>query len=68
LNFSVFLHDTMNDKVEAIKRAKSTLHAALRDTEEITDNNQKDIILICQMIKDNLSLWKNEIPEELNNL
>lgn len=68
LNYSVFLHDTLGDREGAIKFAKSCLHAALKDTEEIVDNNQKDIILICQMIKDNLSLWKNEMPEELNML
>ena len=44
------------------------LHAALKDTDEITENHQKDIIILCQMIKDNLSLWKTEIPEELNNI
>jgi ABC-type polysaccharide/polyol phosphate transport system ATPase subunit len=33
-------------------------------TEEITENNQKDIILICQTFKDNLSLWKIEMPQE----
>jgi hypothetical protein len=65
LNYSVFLHDILEDRNEAIKRAKTVLHAALKETEEITDNHQKDIILLCQMIKDNLSLWKNEIPEEL---
>lgn len=66
LNYCVFLHDTLGDKTEAIKVAKSSLHAALKDTEEIVDNSQKDIILICQMIKDNLALWKNEMPDELN--
>jgi 14-3-3 protein epsilon len=65
LNYSVFLHDILEDRNEAIKSAKSVLHSALKETEEITDNQQKDIILLCQMIKDNLSLWKNEIPEEL---
>jgi 14-3-3 protein epsilon len=68
LNYSVFLHDIMGDKNEAIKKAKSVLHAALRETEDITENHQKDIILLCQMIKDNLSLWKNEIPDELHNI
>ena len=68
LNYSVFLHDTLGNRDEAIKFAKGCLHAALKDTEEIVDNNQKDIILICQMIKDNLSLWKNEMPDELNML
>jgi hypothetical protein len=47
-----------------MKRAKTVLHAALRETEEITENHQKDIILLCQMIKDNLSLWKNELSDE----
>ena len=60
--------EILKTREEAIKFAKSCLHAALKDTEEIVDNNQKDIILICQMIKDNLSLWKNEMPEELNML
>jgi 14-3-3 protein epsilon len=68
LNYSVFLHDLMGDKNEAIKKAKSVLHAALRETEDITENHQKDIILLCQMIKDNLSLWKNDILDELHNI
>jgi hypothetical protein len=58
----------VNDSEEAIKRAKSVLHSALREIEEITENHQKDIILLCQMIKDNLALWKNEMPEEINNI
>jgi len=65
LNYTVFLHDILENTDEAVKRAKAILHAALKDTEEITEINQKDVILLCQMIKDNLSLWKNEIPEEL---
>ena len=52
----------------AIKVAKSILYETLKEIEEVTDNQQKDIILICQMIKDNLSLWKNEMSEELINL
>jgi len=66
LNYCVFLHDIMDDRNEAIKKAKVTLHAALRETEEITENYQKDVILLCQTIKDNLSLWKNEMPDEFN--
>ena len=65
LNYSVFLHDIMEDGIEAERRAKAILHAALKETEEITENHQKDIILLCQVIKDNLSLWKNEMPDEL---
>jgi len=65
LNFSVFLHDIEDKIQEAIKIARSILYETLKEIEEVTDNQQKDIILICQMIKDNLSLWKNEMSEEL---
>ena len=60
LNYSVFLHDTMRDREQAIQVSRNCLHGALKNTEEIVDNYQKDIILICQMVKDNISLWKNE--------
>lgn len=66
LNYCVFLHDVLEDREEAIKRAKAVLNSALKETEEITENQQKDIILLCQTIKDNLSLWKIEMPEEYN--
>jgi len=59
LNYTVFLYDVMENKTEAIKRSKNVLNAALKDTEEITENVQRDIILLCQMIKDNLALWKH---------
>lgn len=68
LNFSVFLHDIEDDRIRAIEIAKKILYETLKEIEEVTDNQQKDIILICQMIKDNLSLWKNEMSEELNNI
>jgi hypothetical protein len=68
LNFSVFLHDIEDKRTEAIKQAKKILYDTLKEIEEVTDNQQKDTILICQMIKDNLSLWKNEMSEEFINL
>ena len=66
LNYSVFLHDTMNNTELAIQTSKDCLYDALKDTEEIVDNSQKDIVLICQMLKDNISLWKTEFNESNN--
>ena len=59
LNYTVFLYEVMENKSEAIKRSKIVLNAALKDTEEITENCQRDIILLCQLIKDNLALWRH---------
>ena len=67
LNYSVFLHDTMKNTEESIKVSKNCLYDALKDTEEIVDNSQKDIVLLCQMLKDNISLWKTEFNEGNNN-
>ena len=67
LNYSVFLHDTMKNTEEAIKVSKTCLYEALKDTEEIVDNSQKDIVLLCQMLKDNISLWKTEFNEGNND-
>ena len=67
LNYSVFLHDTMKNNDEAIKVSKTCLYEALKDTEEIVDNSQKDIVLLCQMLKDNISLWKTEFNEGSND-
>jgi 14-3-3 protein epsilon len=67
LNYSVFLHDTMKNTDEAIKVSKTCLYEALKDTEEIVDNSQKDIVLLCQMLKDNISLWKTEFNEGNND-
>jgi len=59
LNYTVFLYEVMENKSEAIKRSKIVLNAALKDTEEISENCQRDIILLCQLIKDNLALWRH---------
>ena len=67
LNYSVFLHDTMKNTEESIKVSKNCLYDALKDTEEIVDNSQKDIVLLCQMLKDNISLWKTEFNEGNNS-
>ena len=57
----------MKNTEESIKVSKNCLYDALKDTEEIVDNSQKDIVLLCQMLKDNLSLWKTEFNEGNNN-
>jgi len=67
LNYSVFLHDTMKNTEESIKVSKACLYEALKDTEDIVDNSQKDIVLLCQMLKDNISLWKTEINDDNDN-
>ena len=50
-----------------MKVSKDCLYEALKDTEDIVDISQKDIVLLCQMLKDNISLWKTETNEDNDN-
>ena len=64
LNYSVFLYDMMEDKEKAIEEAKQFLETTLLDYDEIKTNEHKDVILICQIVKDNMSLWMQSNPNE----
>lgn len=57
----------MKNTEESIKVSKACLYEALKDTEDIVDNSQKDIVLLCQMLKDNISLWKTETNDDNDN-
>lgn len=63
LNYTVFLHDCMGKDEEAIAKAKNAIFSAIKEMDGEAGTQQKDIILLCQMIKDNLSLWKNGIVD-----
>ena len=68
LNYTVFLHDCMDKTEEAIIKAKFAIFSAIKEMDGEAGSQQKDIILLCQMINDNLSLWKNGIVELEKNL
>jgi len=61
LNYTVFLHDCLGKVDEAMTKAKEAIFSAIKEMDGESGSQQKDIILLCQMIKDNLALWKNGI-------
>ncbi len=63
LNYTVFLHDCLGKDEEAINKAKIAIFSAIKEMDAEAGNQQKDLILLCQMIKDNLALWKNGIVD-----
>ena len=60
LNYGVFLHDIIEKKQEAIEVTKKFLEETFAEHDEIKSNEQKDIVLIWQIMKDNLALWIQE--------
>jgi len=58
LNFSVFYYEIMNDCEKACSLVKEALESAQAETD-----NERDSLMIQQLLRDNLSLWTSE-PNE----
>mmetsp|Transcript_655 Transcript_655/g.652 ORF Transcript_655/g.652 Transcript_655/m.652 type:complete len:252 (+) Transcript_655:164-919(+) len=61
LNYSNFLAGKMSKKEEAIKISKMALERVTSKGIELKEKSQTDILFLCQLIKDNLALWKSEV-------
>ena len=65
LNFSVFYFEIRDEKVKACEMAKKSFNDAINQLEEPDqDENYKDSTLILQPLKDNISLWTQDLPDE----
>jgi 14-3-3 protein epsilon len=61
LNFSVFYYEVRNDPKQACQLAKQAFDDAIADIEKIEEENYKDSTTIMQLIRDNLTLWTQEL-------
>jgi 14-3-3 protein epsilon len=64
LNYSVFLYEIINSPEQACKLAKTTFDSAIGDLEHLEDEQYKESASIMQLLRDNLTLWSAENPEE----
>ena len=60
LNFSVFHYEVMNDKKKAIELGENALTDALEKIDEVDEETFRDAKSIIELLKENLSLWKEE--------
>lgn len=67
INYTVFLYDILEDGSRAVEETKQVLETTLLDYNEIKTNEQKDLILIWQIMKENLALWMQTKPGEYDN-
>lgn len=63
LNFSVFYYEVKKDPAKACNLAKLAFDDAIGNIEHIDEDQYKDSTTIMQLIRDNLTLWTNEIEE-----
>jgi 14-3-3 protein epsilon len=64
LNFSVFYYEVKNDPNQACELAKKAFDDAIADIEDIQEDYYRDSTTIMQLIRDNLTLWNNELHDE----
>ena len=63
LNFSVFYYEVMNNHKKACELGESALTEALEKIDDVDEETFRDAKSIIELLKENLSLWKEEEGE-----
>nr|ACJ84536.1 unknown [Medicago truncatula]AFK35461.1 unknown [Medicago truncatula] len=64
LNFSVFYYEIMNSPERACHLAKQAFDDGVSELDTLNEDSYKDSTLIMQLLRDNLTLWTFDIPED----
>jgi hypothetical protein len=68
LNFSVFYYEVMKDHKKACQLADESLQAALDKIDDLGEDDFRDAKSIIELLKENLTLWKEEEENDGNNI
>ena len=60
LNFSVFHYEVMKNKTAACQLADEALQQALERIDDLEEDDFRDAKSIIELLKENLTLWKEE--------
>ncbi|KAM3324182.1 14-3-3-like protein GF14 iota isoform X3 [Capsicum chacoense] len=64
LNYSVFYYEIMNSPERACHLAKQAFDEAIAELDTLSEESYKDSTLIMQLLRDNLTLWTSDLPED----
>lgn len=67
LNYSVFFYEIKQNAHKACKMARDAFDEAIAELDDIDDDFYKDATLIMQLLRDNLTLWTEEVEAEAAN-
>ena len=68
LNFSVFHYEVMKNHSAACKLADESLQNALDKIDELEEDDFRDAKSIIELLKENLTLWKEEEEGDNNEI
>jgi len=68
LNFSVFYFEVMNDHKKACELGETALQNALEKIDDCDEETFRDAKSIIELLKENLSLWKEEEDDNKNDV
>jgi 14-3-3 protein epsilon len=60
LNFSVFYYEVMQDSKQACQLAETALQEAMAKIDDVDEETFRDAKSIIELLKENLTLWKEE--------
>lgn len=64
LNFSVFYYEILNSPDRACHLAKQAFDDAIAELDTLSEESYKDSTLIMQLLRDNLTLWTSDTPDD----
>ena len=68
LNFSVFNYEVLKDHAKACSLADNALQSALDKIDELEEDDFRDAKSIIELLKENLTLWKEEEEGDNNEI
>lgn len=66
LNYSVYYYEIKNNPAKACQLAKQAFDDAIAELDTLDEESYKDSTLIMQLLRDNLTLWMHDMPDEEN--
>lgn len=64
LNFSVFYFEILNSPDSACQLAKQAFDDSIAELDSLNEDSYKDSTLIMQLLRDNLTLWTSDMPDD----
>jgi 14-3-3 protein epsilon len=68
LNYSVLLHESLNDTKMACQIAEKALQEAIEQIDSLDEDEFRDAKSIIELLQENLNLWKEELIDAVEDL